>query len=106
MVSMASYYYYCITVIIITIIIMITSPLCPFALLARGISDVSPQKMALRLGLKEQKALDRRAPPAKAQLGQRPRGESSPGAKLERLWPEGGATPSGGGWGGWGVGPR
>lgn len=102
MVSTASYYYYCITVIIITIIIMITSPLCPFALLARGISDVSPQKMALRLGLK---AVDRRAPPAKAQLGQRRRGESSPGAKLERLWPEGGVTPSGGGWG-VGVGPR
>ena len=104
MVSMASYYYYCIIVIIITIIIIITSPLCPFALLARGISDVSPQKMALRLGLKEQKALDRRALPAKAQLGQRRRGESSPGAKLERLWQEGGVTPSGGGW--WGGAAR
>ena len=64
--------------------------------------------MALGLGSEEQKAPHRRSLPARALLGQRRGGERSLGAKLERLWPEGGVTPSGRGWAGCresGLGP-
>ena len=68
------------------------------AFLDRGISGVPHQKMAFRLGSEKQEAPGRRALPTRALLRQRRGGERSPGAKPERLWPEGGVTPGGRGW--------